>query len=161
MHFEEIYAQYFKQVYSFILSLSRNTYTAEEITQETFFRVMENPDAFQGKSSINTYLCSIARNLYVSSVRKHKYESQDTELESKSDGTDIEDALIKRDMEQKIHLLLHHMEEPYKEVFTLRVLGELSYREIGEVFGRKEGWARVTFHRAKIKIQQLMQKGGR
>ena len=158
MHFEEIYAQYFKQVYSFILSLSRNTFTAEEITQETFFRVMENPDAFQGNSSINTYLCSIARNLYVSSVRKHKYESQDTELESKSDGTDIEDALIKRDMEQKIHLLLHHMEEPYKEVFTLRVFGDLSYEDIGALFEKNVNWARVTYFRARQKLQQMLKE---
>ena len=158
MHFEEIYAQYFKQVYSFILSLSRNTFTAEEITQETFFRVMENPDAFQGKSSINTYLCSIARNLYVSSVRKHKYESQDTELESKSDGTDIEDALIKRDMEQKIHLLLHHMEEPYKEVFTLRVFGDLSYEDIGALFEKNVNWARVIYFRARQKLQQMLKE---
>ena len=158
MHFEEIYAQYFKQVYSFILSLSRNTFTAEEITQETFFRVMENPDAFQGNSSINTYLCSIARNLYVSSVRKHKCESQDTELESKSDGTDIEDALIKRDMEQKIHLLLHHMEEPYKEVFTLRVFGDLSYEDIGALFEKNVNWARVIYFRARQKLQQMLKE---
>ena len=51
-----------------------------------------------------------------------------------------------------IHQFLHNMEEPYKEVFTLRVFGELSFRRIGQLFGKNDSWARVTFYRAKQKI---------
>lgn len=50
------------------------------------------------------------------------------------------------------------MEEPYKEVFTLRVFGELSFREVGEVFGKRENWARVTYHRAKLKLKEEMER---
>ena len=55
-----------------------------------------------------------------------------------------------------IHKLLHELEEPYKEVFELRVFGELSFAEIAEIFGRTESWARVTYHRAKLKIKERM-----
>jgi len=50
------------------------------------------------------------------------------------------------------------MEEPYKEVFQLRVFGELSFKEIGSVFGKTETWARVTYHRARILIKERMEK---
>ena len=52
----------------------------------------------------------------------------------------------------RLHGLLHGLEEPYKEVFHLRVFGELPFGDIARVFGRTESWARVTFYRAKQKI---------
>lgn len=66
----------------------------------------------------------------------------------------MESMCISKDEALSIYKVLHYLEEPYKEVFTLRTLGELSFREIGEIFGRKEGWARVTYHRAKSKIRE-------
>ena len=66
MDFEQLYTTYFRKVYGFALSLSRNAHMAEEITQETFYRVLRNPDAFEGRSSVDTYLCSIAHHQYVS-----------------------------------------------------------------------------------------------
>lgn len=66
---------------------------------------------------------------------------------------------LSKDGALSIYKILHCLEEPYKEVFTLRTLGDLSFREIGEIFGRKEGWARVTYHRAKLKLQELIKEG--
>ena len=57
-----------------------------------------------------------------------------------------------------IHQILHDMKEPYKEVFTLRVFGELSFKQIAKLFGKTENWAAVTFHRAKLKIIDTIQK---
>ena len=51
------------------------------------------------------------------------------------------------------------MKEPYKEVFSLRVLGELSFSEIAELFGKSDSWARVTFHRARMMIKEEMENG--
>ena len=56
-----------------------------------------------------------------------------------------------------IHQFLHSMAEPYKEVFTLRVFGELPYEKIGRLFGKSAGWARVTFYRAKVQISEHME----
>ena len=158
MRLEEIYAQYFRRVYTFVLSLSRNEHTAEEITQETFFRIMKNPEAFQGRSSIDTYLCSIAHNLYVSSLRKRKREAADPDWEAIPDDRDLEGILTDRDTAKRLHRMLHRLEEPYKEVFSLRVFGELPYQEIGALFEKGESWARVTYFRAKQKLLRMMEE---
>ena len=79
----------------------------------------------------------------------------DSEVE-KEDGPEL--VCIRREEALSIYRILHFLEEPYKEVFTLRTLGELSYREIGEIFGRGEGWARVIYHRAKLKIQEMIRE---
>ena len=158
MHFEEIYARYFKKVYAFALSLTRNAHAAEEITQETFFRAMKNPNAFSGRSSVSTYLCAIAHNLYISSLRRKKHEADDALLETAPDGTDIEEALAARDTAQTLHALLHRLEEPYKEVFTLRVFGDLGYEDIGALFDKSANWTRVTYFRARQKLQQMLKE---
>lgn len=168
MQFEEIYARYYKEVYYYLLALDGNRETAEELTQETFFRAMKAIHKFKGECQLGTWLCQIAKHTYFSWKKKHRREivsenpeemELDRERHSKTEMP-LDERAGRREESMEIYRILHCLEEPYKEVFTLRVLGELSYREIGEVFGRKEGWARVTFHRAKLKIQQLMQKGG-
>ena len=61
-----------------------------------------------------------------------------------------------QDTALQIHLILHELQEPYKEVFQLRVFGELSFSQIGTIFGKTENWARVTYHRARLKIKERM-----
>lgn len=168
MQFEEIYARYYKEVYYYLLALDGNRETAEELTQETFFRAMKAIHKFKGECQLGTWLCQIAKHTYFSWKKKHRREivsesPEEMELDRERHGKTerpLDERAGRREESMEIYRILHCLEEPYKEVFTLRVLGELSYREIGEVFGKKEGWARVTFHRAKLKIQQLMQKGG-
>jgi RNA polymerase sigma-70 factor (ECF subfamily) len=98
-------------VFLYLLDLCKDPDLAEEITQETFFKILKKLDTFEGKCSIGTWM---------------------------------------------LHLVLHKLEEPYKEVFQLRVFGELSFAQIATIFGKTETWARVTYHRAKLKIQERM-----
>ncbi len=158
MHFEDVYAQYFRKVYSFVLSLSQNEHIAEEITQETFFRVMKHPEAFRGQSSVDTYLCSIAHNLYISSIRRQKRQVSDIGTEEMPDPKDFSQDFESRDTTRRLHVLLHQMEEPYKEVFSLRVFGELPFAEIGALFGKSDSWARVTYFRAKQRLQRQLEE---
>ena len=126
MRLEEIYAQYFRRVYTFVLSLSRNEHTAEEITQETFFRIMKNPEAFQGRSSIDTYLCSIAHNLYVSSLRKRKREAADPDWEAIPDDGDLEGALTDRDTAVSVPAKLLSTPQTTISTGTVNLLGTLA-----------------------------------
>ena len=71
----------------------------------------------------------------------------------------MEETLADRDTARQLHRLLHDLPEPYKEVFILRTLGELSFREIGDIFGKQESWARVTYHRARMKILKELPDG--
>lgn len=156
MDFEEMYRLYFKDVYLFILAMSKSPDIAEEITQETFFKVLKNINKYRGDCSVKTWLFQIAKNTYLSHVKKgKKLETEDKVSDSEpSSQHSMESICISKDEALSIYKVLHYLDEPYKEVFTLRTLGELSFREIGEIFGRREGWARVTYHRAKTKIRE-------
>ncbi|MBR1585292.1 MAG: RNA polymerase sigma factor [Clostridia bacterium] len=158
MDFEAVYTRYFRKVYSFAYSLSRNAHQAEEITQETFFRAMKNPNQFEGRSSMDTYLCSIAHNLFVSALRKQQKNAPDTALEFLPSDADVEAGFEQKDTARQLHKLLHRLDDPYKEVFTLRVFGELSFAEIGALFGKGDAWARSVYFRAKQKLQGMLKE---
>lgn len=154
---QEIYDQYFHDVYRFVFSLSRDEHIAEEITQETFYKALKSIHNFQGTCKINVWLCQIAKNTYFSLLDKQKRVKHPHHGDGNND-VDIEKQLVNQGEALRIHQILHALEEPYKEVFTLRVFGELSFAHISDLFGKTESWARVTFYRAKQKIQNLYVK---
>lgn len=164
MDFEEIYITYFRDVYLFILAMSGDAQTAEEITQETFFKALKAIDKFRNVCSVKTWLCQIGKNTYLSYLEKQKHFAREDVADVAASDSDMAQAgeqspeavYLKKDEALSIYKVLKLLKEPYKEVFTLRVFGDLSFREIGEIFGRKEGWARVTYHRARQKIQETM-----
>lgn len=156
---EELYNTYFHDVYLYMMSLSRSEEISEEITQETFFRAMKSLDKFEGKSSIKTWLCQIARNLFINHIKKQKRFSDD---ELPADIPDVKADFVEKISDNSeavsIHKILHNLEEPYKEVFSLRVFSELSFKQIADIFGKTESWARVTFHRGKLKISEKLEE---
>ena len=152
---DQIYREYFTDVYRYLLSLCRNESIAEEITQETFFKALKNLNKFEGNCTIYGWLCQIAKNTYYSYCKKQKHLDYDTDLQYTLSGDkEIEEALLQKETAFQIHKILHHLEEPYKEMFTLRTFSELSFSQIAELFGKTESWARVTYHRAKLKIKE-------
>ena len=150
--FEEIYRSYFDPVYRYALSLTPDEQQAEEITQETFFKALQAIDRYRGESSVKTWLCTIAKNVFLSERRKRKPEVFDDLSDRCDDSPGPEERAIMRENSYQLHRMLHNLPEPYKEVFSLRVFAELSFREIGELFGKSENWACVVFHRAKKKL---------
>ena len=156
---EELYRDYFHDVYLFARSLTGSEDKAEEITQETFFKAMKSIDSFKGGCDIRVWLCQIAKNLIYTASKKQKRFTGDEIPETVPDsGISIEEGLADKQQSMAIHRILHTMGEPHKEVFSLRVFGELSFRQIGELFGKTESWARVTFHRAKLKIIEELEE---
>ena len=150
---EELYNDYFHDVYLYIRSLAADEHLAEDITQETFFKAMKSVDSFRGDCDIRVWLCQIAKNLLFTHNKKQKRFTGEEVPETVPDNTVRVDELLENSAQSmEVHRVLHTLSEPYKEVFTLRVFGELSFRQIGEIFGKTESWARVSFHRAKLKI---------
>ena len=101
-------------------------------------------------------MCAIARNLFYDEMRKQSRQTGEDTVDLSDTGDDPADAVADADASFRIHLVLHELEEPYKEVFELRCFGELSFKQIGTIFKKTESWARVTYHRAKLKIQERM-----
>lgn len=149
--FEKVYDLYFRDVYKYVLSLSRDPDIAEEITQETFFKALKSIDSFRGQCRLYVWLCQIAKNTYLT------YCSRQGRMELEPGGrfaASMEEHLLTKESAFEIHKLLHRLPEPYKEVFSLRVFGELPFLQIGTLFGKTESWARVTYHRARMKIKE-------
>lgn len=155
--FQEVYNLYFRDVYRYALSLCQNESLAEEITQETFYKALQKLDSFDGKGKVYIWLCQIAKNTYISFCRKDKYLDLDTDTTQLPSTGNIEDNFCDQETAFAIHKVLHTLEEPYKEVFSLRTFGELSFKQIAELFGKTETWARVTYHRARLKIKEELQ----
>lgn len=153
IEFEEIYERYFKDVYKYALSLTHSPDLAEEITQETFFKALRAIDRFDGRCKLFVWLCQIAKNTYFTSKQRSGREDALPE-ELGWDDASLEERFLDREIGFEIHKRLHALEEPYKEVFSLRTFGELPFQQIGALFGKTESWARVTYHRAKLKIKE-------
>ena len=179
--FEKIYRAYFNDVFLFIKYLSKDDDLAQDITSETFFKAMKSLDTFRGDCHIRVWLCQIAKNCYFSYLKtQNKFLSQkeaddflsiyqgeyqgdyETRRTSASccqaQNSTPEEKLIQKEQSAKIHMLVHKLPEPYKEVFMLRVFGELSFKQIGEIFKKTSNWACVTYHRARTKIQEQMEE---
>lgn len=156
--FDQVYEEYFEQVYRYILSISQNQNLAEEITQETFYKALRSLDKFRGESSLKSWLCAIAKNIWISGQRKKKVEPIE-EVDTIADTSiDPEESIMLQDQSMHIHRILHEIDEPYREVFTLRTLGQLSFGDIGDIFGKSANWACVVYHRARAKIKEKMEE---
>ena len=156
--FELIYNRYFTAVYCYARGLTRNERDAEELTAETFFKALKAIDRFDERGDLRVWLCQIAKHAWFNQQRRRKREMPLEEEQCPGTGENLVDALENRDAAQRLFLLLHGMEEPYKEVFTLRTFCEQPYAQIAALFGKTESWARVTYHRAKTKLLQEMEE---
>ncbi len=152
--FDRVYTEYFDTVYGFVLRMCRDPGLSEEVTQEAFFKALRNLSSFRGEDekSLRAWLCEIAKNTYYSLLEKRRRRG-DLPREA-PDPFDMEGRFADKETALQIHRVLHTLPEPYREVFWLRALGELPFSEIAALFGKTESWARVTYHRAKLKIKE-------
>ena len=158
MDIETIYRLYFRDVYLFLQGLTHSELLAEELTQETFFKALDGLKHFDGRQDVRAWLFTVARNAYYDHCRRQNRTTSLDALpaEPASRLPDLEELLIDEDAAFTIHQCLHRLEEPYKEVFSLRVFGELSFEKIGSIFGHTANWACVTYYRAKTRLRALL-----
>lgn len=154
---EKLYSAYYLKVYYYALEIVKNADAAEDITQNTFVKALSSKAVYKGNSSEFTWLCAIAKNLCYDYFRENKRKTDLSEMgaETPSDENPEND-FVTKETSFAVHKILHELDEPYKEVFELRVFGELSFAEISNIFGKTESWARVTYHRARLKIKERM-----
>lgn len=149
---DEIYQKYAKTVYRYLMSRLHDPDVAEELTQETFYQAIRSIDRFDGSCQVSTWLCAIAKNQLLSYQRKHPPQEnlEEYDLPTESAESDVFQALSRVELMKR----LHSCPEPFREILYLRIFGNLSFKEIGEIIGRTENWARVTFYRGKEKLRK-------
>ena len=146
--FEQIYLQYYKPVYAYLMTLCQNEELAAELTQETFYKALDAIDGFKGGCALNVWLCQIAKNTLTDTYLRQKRELpplDDTLTDVPSPAPLPGEELEQREGALSLYQKLHALPEPYREVVWLRVYGELTFAEIAALHHKTESWARVTF----------------
>ena len=152
----QIYQQHAQTVYKFLLAQCRNADLAEDLTQETFYQAIRSIDRFDGSCKLSVWLCQIAKHLWYQHLRKTKREAPVPEQTPDVLTPSAEEGLLEQEGRLELLKQIHALPEVQREVVYLRAFGNLSFREIGDVLGKTETWARVTFYRGK----EQLRKGG-
>lgn len=155
LELDETFRKYADTVFRYLTALCGNPDLAEELTQETFFRAVKSAKRFDGNVKVTTWLCQIAKNAYFSYLKKEKRRQavslDDVEIPARQDMLDRENC-------RELYRTVHCLDEPYREIVLLRMHTDMSFDEIGDIFGKSEGWARVTFYRGKEKLKKLLEE---
>lgn len=150
---KEAYEQYLNDVFKYLCSLTQDADMAEELAQETFYIALKEIHKFRGEAKLKTWLCTIAKNLWIAECKKKKkFVSIDENMEDSEET--LEERIIEKEEKRSVYESLEKLEEKVRQVVRLRIISELSFREIGDMLGETENWARVTFYRAKQKIKE-------
>ena len=147
---EQFYEENYPRLYAYCVTLTRNRADAEDLAAETMYRAIRHADKFRGDCPVGVWLCSIARNFFLTQEKKRKRPPP---------LPDPPEDLFAGDEKEDVKEIILHMnalEEPYRGVFLLRTIGKAEYREIAKIYEKSESWARVTYHRARLKIIEKM-----
>ncbi len=157
---DEIYIKYSRYVYNFLYRLTNNIEISEELTQETFYTAIKKINTLKDKESIRTWLCQIAKNKWRDFLKKNKannYIAFDNELESVPEDYELEEDIILKDNIIEFYKKIHMLDIDTREVFYLRLTRDFTFKEIGEILGKSEDWARKRFCRGKLKIKEILE----
>ncbi len=157
---DKIYQKYAQYVYKYLMSITHNSDLSEELTQETFYQAVKSANRYDGSCQVTTWLCAIAKNRYMAYLKKNpaqeSLEAMDEEYgyTAAKECESPETQTVSKESRLRVLKMLHSMDEPYREVIYLRLMEDLSFSDIGEVMGKSENWARVTFFRGKEKLKK-------
>ena len=152
---EQIYKQYFETVNKYLFCLTHNSDISEELTQETFYRAVKKINTFKGDCKMSVWLCQIAKNLWYDELKKNKkIENIGDEMFFIQSEDKIEDRVLLNESKVELYKKIQKLDKQTREVIYLRITGELSFKEIGDILNKTENWARVTFYRGKQKLKE-------
>lgn len=149
---DAIYRQHADTVYRFLMSKTGSAELAEELTQETFYQAVGSIQRFDGSCQISTWLCGIAKNVLFTYYRKQRHGDVSLEEIPEPAAASTEETVLSGMGQQLILTAIHRLPEPGREILHLRLLGGLSFKQIGEILDQTETWARVNYYRAKQSI---------
>ena len=159
---EDVYKEYSNTVYKYLFCLTDKEEIAEDLTQETFAIAIKEINKFRGDCKISVWLCQIAKHLWYKELKKSKKNKSisinELDEEIKTFAT-TEDIICEKEEKLKLFKDMQKLDEQSREVMYLRMAGNLSFIEIGEILGKTPNWARVTFYRAKQKIREVNKDG--
>ncbi len=172
--FEELLARYRRPLFNFVLRSVRDVSRAEELLQEVFLRVVQRSGEFRGQSKFSTWLYTIARNQCIDHGRKmafRRHASLDAPSRSAEDehgptlldrvasdtpGSDRE--AIGRQLKAAIAAAIDALPEEQREVFLMRQVQNLAFKEIALVVGTSENTVKSRMRYALERLQEALQE---
>ena len=155
---EDFYTQYAKLVYRYLFSLTGESGSAEELTQETFYQAIKRLDTYRGDSSPQVWLCGIAKRLWFKELerRRRVTPAAPESLSAQAAPEDPAETAAAREERLALYRAMQQLDADTREVSHLRLAGDFSFRDIGEILGQSEVWARVRFYRGKEKLAKII-----
>lgn len=154
----DFYELYAKNVYRYLFSLTGEADTAEELTQETFYQALKNMNSYRGDSTPQVWLCAIAKRLWFRELDRRNRtvcadESSFSQIPAPDDPAQEYE---ERDNRFALYRAMQQLDADTREVIHLRLAGDFSFRDIGDILGRSEVWARVRFYRGKEELAKIV-----
>jgi len=147
----------------YLQSLVANLYMAEELAEETFFRLMVKKPRFSGKSSFKSWLYAIGRHVAIDHLRRNA-KLADTRVEDMAeylaDETDLERAYIRSEQRIRLHRAMEKLIPDYRQVLWLVYFEELSHEEVGTVMKKNSRQITNLLYRAKQSLRTELEKEG-
>lgn len=158
---EELFANFYSDVYRYLYSLSHDASLSEDLASEVFLEVVKSLALFRGEADIKTWIFSIARYKWYAHLRKEKKRAPTEELSDalSASGKPLEEMYHDKALAERIRVLLDREPERTRQIVLMRTEG-YSFHEIGRKMGISENSARVIDFRAKAKIRQILKTEG-
>lgn len=151
---EKLYQENYSIVYKYLCCITQNSDLAEELTQETFYKMIQSIDSFKGNCKLSSWLCEIGKNLWYDELRKKKRKSNLLKTFESNPTNDMEETLFQKEKISKAYQSIQKLDKQTRRVMYLRLNSELTFKEIGHILGKTENWARVTYYRGKKKVKE-------
>jgi len=164
--------RYKKPVYNFVLRQLRNPALCEDVTQDVFMRLVQNAAEFKHEARFSTWLYAIARNLCIDQLRRlahRRHASLDQPLASDGEGRTLGDsvaaqhhsasaerAAVSSEVQASILRAVEALPDEQREVFLLREIADLPFRDIAEITGTSENTVKSRMRYALDRLKQAL-----
>ena len=156
---DDIYIKYYKSVYNFLYKLTYDVELSEELTQETFYTAIKKIDTLKNKESIRTWLYQIAKNKWKDYLKKNKkniVNLDENNIENLAANYNIEEDMITKDNIIELFKKIHMLDIDTREIIYLKIIRNFTFKEISQILGKNEEWARTKFYRGKLKLKEIL-----
>ncbi|KHF39243.1 sigma-70 family RNA polymerase sigma factor [Halalkalibacter okhensis] len=159
---EELYSLYYEEIFTYLFQRTRQKELAQDLAQDTFLKAFNGLASFKGKSSVKTWLYTIAHNTFITWYRREtKYSKHPIEKTSSLEQRTYknpEEVVAQKAEQAQILRAIDLLKEDYKTVLILREYQELSYDEIAQIVGWKLSKVKTNLHRAKLELRKHLCK---
>jgi RNA polymerase sigma-70 factor (ECF subfamily) len=159
--FERIVTCHRQRVYRVARRMLGNHQDADEAAQQAFIRAWKSRGRFRGDSSLSTWLTRIVLNVAKSIRSSRRPEEELDGSEQLGDPAESADETIRRrQIRGRVRKAVHRLPPRQREVVTLKVFSEMTYKEVAEVMGLSEGSIKAHLHQAVTNLRRAMVPGG-